>query len=91
MSTYFASRRRRYVHPKSMEQYRKEWRSLWRHHERQARWAFEKLERAIQSFKADDHLGWVRSISGEAAKMERERFEADKYQRLLEGRPTLAE
>jgi hypothetical protein len=91
MSEYYASRRRRYVHPKTMEQYRREWRSMVAEHERNAQWAFERLENAIEEYKADPFLGRLHTISGEAATLKRERFEADKYQRLIDGRPTLAE
>jgi hypothetical protein len=92
MSGYYASNRRGHRHPKSMEQYRREWSRKVAEHERKARWAFERLEEAIQSFKEDpDHFGWVLQISGQAETMKRERLEADKYQRLIDGRPTRAE
>ena len=92
MSGYYASRRRRNVHPKTIEQYRREWESKVRDHDRQARWSFERLQDAIEQYKADPgHLGLAGSISSDAAKVERERLEVDKYQRLLDGRPTLAE
>ena len=92
MSGYYASRRRRYVHPKTMEQYRREWTREMKHNERQACCALEHLQDAIKRYKADPgHLGWLRTISGSASKLKRVQLEADKYQRLLDGRPTLAE
>lgn len=91
-AAYYASNRRSRRHPKSMEQYRKEWTRQVREHEANERSAFERLEDAIQSFKEDpDHFGWVLQISGQAETMKRERLEADKYQRLIDGRPTRAE
>jgi len=97
MSEYYASRRRRHVQPKTMEQYRREWQGKVSYHDRQARWAFERLQDAIQQYKwlldmsDPGHLGVARSINSHAAKLKRERLEVDKYQRLLDGRPTLAE
>lgn len=92
MSEYYASRRRGRQHPKTIEQYRREWQSKVRNHDRQARWAFERLQDAIEQYKADPgHLGLAGSISSDAAKIERERLEVDKYQRLLDGRPTRTE
>jgi len=75
-----------------MEQYRREWQSKVRNHDRQARWEFERLQGAIEQYNANPgHLGVAGSISYHAAKLRRERLEADKYQRLLDGRPTLDE
>jgi hypothetical protein len=86
---YYASTRRGRCHPKPMEQYRKEWASRVIEHERKAGWALDRLEDAIKSFKNDpDHLGWTLQISSQAQTMERERLEADRYQRLIDGRPT---
>ena len=95
MSEYYASRRRRNVHPKAMEQYRREWSRQVAEHDRKARWAFERLEDAIRLCKEDDlsiaHLGWIRKITRQAKGLEHHRLEVDKYQRLLDGRPTLTE
>jgi len=92
MIKYYDSRRRGRQHPKTMEQYRREWQRSVRYSERHAQWALERLEDAIEQYKANPgHLGLARSISYEAAKLRRERLEVDKYQRLLDGRPTLAE
>ena len=97
MSEYYASRRRGRQHPKPMEQYRREWLGKVRHHDRQARWAFERLQGAIKQYQwllemsDPGALGTAGSISGHAAKLKRERLEVDKYQRLLDGRPTLTE
>ena len=92
MSEYYASRRRGRQHPKPMEQYRREWQGKVRHHDRQSRWAFERLQGAIEQYNANPgHSGVAGSISHHAAKLRRERLEVDKYQRLLDGRPTLDE
>jgi hypothetical protein len=91
MTEYYASNRRGRRHPKTMEQHRKEWTRQAREHEAKAGWAFERLEEAIQSLKKDDHLGWVQQITFHAKDLENHRLEADKYQRLLDGRPTMAE
>ena len=92
MSEYYASRRRGRQHPKPMEQYRREWQGKVRHHDRQSRWAFERLQGAIEQYNANPgHSGVAGSISHQASYLRRERLEVDKYQRLLDGRPTLDE
>ena len=91
-SRAFGSRRRGRQHPKPMEQYRREWQGWVRYHDRQARWAFELLEDAIKKYKADPgDLGLAGSIEYQAEKLRDARLEVDKYQRLLDGRPTLDE
>lgn len=92
MSEYIPSRRGYRQHPKTMERYRYEWQSKVRYSERHAQWALDGIEKAIERYKADPgHTGWADQIHSQADRLRNELLEADKYQRLLDGRPTLTE